>query len=115
MFSIPVRIAASIKVNLYAERAVSIALANKTFENVERFIGLQMAAGKAVLAESTVAANEFFSVKGTQELFPLGTEERQLNIEKPSLIAAESPILFLAYIGISIQQQKPSLLRPVAK
>lgn len=82
MFPIPEQFSVATKTNFESQLAMITALSNKTFESVEKIVGLNMNAVKASLEESTVAAHKFMSAKDPQEFFNLTAEQSKPNTEK---------------------------------
>lgn len=82
MFTIPEQFSAASKANFEAQLALLSALTSKTFESVEKVIGLNLNVAKASLEESNAAAKQFLTVKDPQEWLALTAAQAQPNAEK---------------------------------
>jgi phasin family protein len=82
MFTIPEQFSLMSKAGFKAQLALFTALTNKTFEGVEKIVGLNLNVAKASLEDSGAAAKQFLSVKDAQEWLALTAAQAQPNAEK---------------------------------
>jgi phasin family protein len=82
MFTIPEQFSAASKSNFEAQLALITALTNKTFESVEKIVGLNLNVVKASLEESNATAKQFLAAKDAQEWLALAAAQAQPNAEK---------------------------------
>lgn len=82
MFAIPEQFSAASKANFEAQLAMMTELTNRTFENVEKMIDLNLNVAKASLEETNAAAKQFLAAKDAQEWLTLAAAHAQPNAEK---------------------------------
>ncbi len=82
MFSFQEQFSAATKAHIEAQIEMMNTLTNKTLENIEKVIQLNVTAAKTSLEESNAAIKQLVAAKDAQEFFSLATAQAQPNTEK---------------------------------
>ncbi len=82
MFSFQEQFSAATKAHIEAQIAMMNTLTDKTLENIEKVIKLNVAAAKTSLEESSAAVKQLVAAKDAQEFFSLAAAQAQPNTEK---------------------------------
>lgn len=82
MFSFQEQFSAATKAHIEAQIAMLNTLTNKTLENIEKVIQLNVTAAKTSLEESSATAKQLVAAKDVQEFFSLASAQAQPNAEK---------------------------------
>jgi phasin family protein len=82
MFAFPEQFSNATKANLEAQFALFSALSSKTFEGVEKLVGLNISIAKSALEDSSANARQLLGAKDAQEFFALSAQQAQPNTEK---------------------------------
>lgn len=82
MFSFQEQFSAATKAHIEAQIAMMNTLTNKTLENIEKVIQLNVTAAKTSLEESSATIKQLVAAKDAQEFFSLATAQAQPNAEK---------------------------------
>lgn len=81
MFALPEQFSTASKVNFENQLALMSALANKTFEGVEKVFDLNINTFKRSVEDGNAAAKQLLAAKDPQELLALVTAQAQPNTE----------------------------------
>ena len=79
MFSFQEQFSAATKAHIEAQIAMMNTLTDKTLENIEKVIKLNVAAAKTSLEESSAAVKQLVAAKDAQEFFSLAAAQAQPN------------------------------------
>jgi len=82
MFAFPEQFSNATKANLESQFALMSTLTSKTFESIEKLVGLNINTAKAALEESSAAARQLLAAKDAQEFFAVSASQAQPNAEK---------------------------------
>jgi phasin family protein len=82
MFAIPEQFSAASKANFEAQLALLSALTAKSFESVEKVMGLNLDIARASLEESSAAAKQLLTARDPQEWMSLAAAQAQPNADK---------------------------------
>lgn len=77
MFNFPEQFSSVAKANLESQLAIFAALANKTFESVEKVVDLNLNVAKASFEDSSIAAKQLLAAKDPQEFLSLTAAQAQ--------------------------------------
>ncbi len=82
MFPIQDQISVATKANLESNLALYTSLANKTLESVEKLVGLNIAAIRASMEDTTAATRQMLAAKDPQEFLSVVSAHSAPNFEK---------------------------------
>ncbi len=82
MFAFPEQFSNATKANLETQFALMSALTTKTFEGMEKLVGLNISTAKSALEDSSANARQLLGAKDAQEFFALSAQQAQPNAEK---------------------------------
>jgi phasin family protein len=82
MFAFPEQFSTATKTNLESQFAMFSALTSKTFEGMEKLVGLNIATAKSALENSSATARQLLGAKDAQEFFALSASQAQPAAEK---------------------------------
>ncbi|WP_296949052.1 phasin family protein [uncultured Massilia sp.] len=82
MFAFPEQFSNATKANLESQFALMSALTTKTFEGVEKLVGLNLSTAKSALEDSSANARQLLGAKDAQEFFALSAQQAQPTAEK---------------------------------
>ena len=82
MFAFPEQFSTATKANLEAQFALMSALTSKTFEGVEKLVGLNISIAKSALEDSSATARQLLGAKDAQEFFSVSAQQAQPHAEK---------------------------------
>jgi phasin family protein len=82
MFAFPEQFSNATKANLESQFAIFSALTSKTFEGVEKLVGLNIATAKNALEDSSATARQLLGAKDAQEFFAVTASQAQPAAEK---------------------------------